>query len=46
MLKLAFTPEVIEALRRERFHHPHPHVQLGPTAASGGKFTVSLLEAD
>jgi transposase len=28
MLKLAFTPEVIEALRRERFHHPHPHVQL------------------
>ena len=28
MLKLTFTPEVIEALRRERFHHPHPHVQL------------------
>jgi transposase len=28
MLKLEFTPEVIEALRHERFHHPHPHVQL------------------
>jgi hypothetical protein len=28
MLKLAFTPEVIEALRHERFHHPHPYVQL------------------
>ena len=28
MLKLQFTPEVIEALRHERFHHPHPHVQL------------------
>jgi transposase len=28
MLKLEFTPEVIEALRHERFHYPHPHVQL------------------
>jgi hypothetical protein len=28
MRKLEFTPEVIEALRHERFHHPHPHVQL------------------
>jgi transposase len=28
MLKLAFTPAVIEALRHERFHHPHPYVQL------------------
>ena len=28
MLKLAFTPEVSNALRHERFHHPHPHVQL------------------
>ena len=28
MLKLEFTPEVIEVLRHERFHHPHPHVQL------------------
>ena len=28
MLKLEFTPEVIEAIRHERFHHPHPHVQL------------------
>ena len=28
MLKLAFTPEVIAALRHERFHHPHPQVQL------------------
>lgn len=27
MLKLAFTPEIIEALRHERFHHPHPRVQ-------------------
>jgi len=26
MLTLACTPEVIEALRHERFHHPHPHV--------------------
>jgi transposase len=28
MLKLAFPPEVIEALRHERFHHPHPQGQL------------------
>ena len=28
MLTLECTPEVIEALRHERFHHPHPHVQL------------------
>lgn len=28
MHTLEFTPEVIEALRHERFHHPHPHVQL------------------
>jgi transposase len=28
MLKLAFTPAVIESLRYERFHHPHPRVQL------------------
>lgn len=28
MLTLAFTPEVITALRSERLHHPHPQVQL------------------
>jgi transposase len=28
MLTREFTPEVIEALRHERFHHPHPHVQV------------------
>ena len=28
MLKLECTPEVREALRHERFHHPYPHVQL------------------
>ena len=28
MLTLEFTPEVIAALRHERFHHPHPHVPL------------------
>lgn len=28
MLKLEFTTETIEALRYERFHHPHPRVQL------------------
>lgn len=27
MLKLEFTPEVIEDLRRERFHYPHPEGQ-------------------
>ena len=28
MLKLAFPPATIEALRYERLHHPHPRVQL------------------
>ena len=28
MLKLACSPEAIEALRYWRFHHPHPLVQL------------------
>jgi len=27
MLTLACTPEAIEALPHECFHHPHPHVQ-------------------
>ena len=27
MLTLEFTPEIIAALRHDRFHHPHPHVQ-------------------
>ena len=37
MLKLEFTPAVIEALRHERFHHPHPHVQ--------GKMEVLYLKS-
>jgi transposase len=28
MIHIDFTPEQIEALHRERFHHPHPRVQL------------------
>lgn len=28
MLQLEFTTEAIDALRYERFHHPHPRVQL------------------
>ena len=27
MIKIEFTEEVIEKLRYERFHHPHPRVQ-------------------
>jgi transposase len=28
MIHIDFTPEQIDALHRERFHHPHPRVQL------------------
>jgi len=28
MLKLTFTPKIIQELHYERFHHPHPRVQL------------------
>lgn len=28
MIKVEFAPEEIEALRHDRFHHPHPAVQL------------------
>ena len=27
MISIDFTPEQIEALHRERFHHPHPRVR-------------------
>lgn len=27
MIQLEFTPEAIEALHHERYHHPHPRVQ-------------------
>ena len=27
MIDIDFTPEDIDALHRERFHHPHPRVQ-------------------
>lgn len=27
MIQLEFSPEVIEALHHERYHHPHPRVQ-------------------
>lgn len=27
MIQLEFTPEAIEALQHERYHHPHPRVQ-------------------
>jgi transposase len=28
MIKLSFTPEEIEALHHQRFHHPHPRIRL------------------
>ncbi len=28
MLKIEFSTEEIEALHYERFHHPHPRVQM------------------
>src|ERR1044071_7925982 len=28
MIHIAFTPEQIDALHHQRFHHPHPRVQL------------------
>ena len=28
MIKLSFTPEEIEALHQQRFHHPHPRIRL------------------
>jgi len=28
MLHIEFTPEQVETLHHERFHHPHPRVQL------------------
>ena len=27
MRRLTFTPEILDALRHERYHHPHPRVQ-------------------
>src|SRR3954464_6291266 len=27
MITIDFTPDAIDALHRERFHHPHPRVQ-------------------
>jgi len=27
MIQINFSPEEIESLKYERYHHPHPHVQ-------------------
>jgi len=28
MIKVSFTPEIIQTLHQQRFHHPHPRVRL------------------